>query len=127
MVRRYESHARARAGGQYRHPSAYANLDPTAPPSATASPRLIAFPTDATAPDAATHLFAYLDHAGALLAATGFTLTRTEADGRPFLIARRIEERTCPPMLSYSHGDTVPGMEGPMARGSRSLDSHRSP
>jgi acetylornithine deacetylase/succinyl-diaminopimelate desuccinylase-like protein len=74
--------------------------------------RLIAFPTDATAPDAATHLFAYLDHAGALLETTGFTLTRTEADGRPFLIARRIEGADLPTVLSYSHGDTVPGMEG---------------
>jgi hypothetical protein len=31
--------------------------------------RLIAFPTDATAPDAETHLAAFLDHAGTLLAA----------------------------------------------------------
>jgi acetylornithine deacetylase/succinyl-diaminopimelate desuccinylase-like protein len=36
----------------------------------------------------------------------------TEAEGRPFLIARRIEDPDLPTMLSYSHGDTVPGMEG---------------
>jgi acetylornithine deacetylase/succinyl-diaminopimelate desuccinylase-like protein len=42
----------------------------------------------------------------------GFSLTRTEADGRPFLIARRIEDPDLPTVLSYSHGDTVPGMEG---------------
>jgi acetylornithine deacetylase/succinyl-diaminopimelate desuccinylase-like protein len=46
------------------------------------------------------------------LETTGFTLTRTEADGHPFLIARRIEDPELPTMLSYSHGDTVPGMEG---------------
>ncbi len=74
--------------------------------------RLIAFPTDATAPGASEALSACLDHIGALLAEIGFSLTRTEADGRPFLIARRIEDAALPTVLSYSHGDTVPGMEG---------------
>jgi acetylornithine deacetylase/succinyl-diaminopimelate desuccinylase-like protein len=74
--------------------------------------RLVAFPSDATAPGAETHLAAFLDHAGTLLAALGFTLTRTEAEGRPFLIARRVEDPGLPTILSYSHGDTVPGMEG---------------
>ncbi|MGP1355443.1 M20/M25/M40 family metallo-hydrolase, partial [Roseicyclus sp.] len=74
--------------------------------------RLIAFPTDATAPDAATVLPAYLDHVGAELARDGFALTRVEAEGRPFLIARRIEGEGLPTVLGYSHGDTVPGMAG---------------
>lgn len=74
--------------------------------------RLIALPTDATAPGAEAKLGAYLDHAEGLLAALGFTPTRTSASGRPFLIASRIEDTALPTMLSYSHGDTVPGMEG---------------
>ncbi|MCU4651887.1 M20/M25/M40 family metallo-hydrolase [Roseibacterium sp. SDUM158016] len=74
--------------------------------------RLIAFPTDATAPGAEAPLAAFLDHAGTLLSEIGFDLIRTEADGYPFLIARRIEDPALPTVLSYSHGDTVPGMEG---------------
>lgn len=74
--------------------------------------RLISFPTDATAPDAATVLPAYLDHVGAELARDRFALTRVEAEGRPFLIARRIEGEGLPTVLGYSHGDTVPGMAG---------------
>lgn len=74
--------------------------------------RLIAFRTDATAPGAEPILAAYLDHVGAELEGVGFDLTRTEAAGRPFLIARRIEDAEQPTALGYSHGDTVPGMEG---------------
>jgi acetylornithine deacetylase/succinyl-diaminopimelate desuccinylase-like protein len=83
-----------------------------APPSATASRGSSPFPPTPRRPDAETHLAAFLDHAGTLLAALGFTLTRTEAEGRPFLIARRVEDPGLPTILSYSHGDTVPGMEG---------------
>jgi acetylornithine deacetylase/succinyl-diaminopimelate desuccinylase-like protein len=74
--------------------------------------RLISFPTDATAPDADTVLPAYLDHVGGELARDGFDLTRVEGEGRPFLIARRIEDAGLPTVLGYSHGDTVPGMAG---------------
>jgi len=34
----------------------------------------------------------------------------------PFLIASRIEDETLPAILIYGHGDTVPGMEGRLAR-----------
>jgi acetylornithine deacetylase/succinyl-diaminopimelate desuccinylase-like protein len=74
--------------------------------------RLISFPTDATAPEADDVLARYLDHAGDLLAGLGFSLTRSMAEGRPFLIARRIENPDHPTVLGYSHGDTVPGMAG---------------
>lgn len=74
--------------------------------------RLISFPTDAKAEGADQTLAAYLDHVTAELTQTGFTTTRVTADGHPFLIARRIEGPDFPTILSYSHGDTVPGMEG---------------
>jgi acetylornithine deacetylase/succinyl-diaminopimelate desuccinylase-like protein len=74
--------------------------------------RLIAFPTDATAPGAQTTLAAYLDHAEDELRACGFETLRTTGDGHPFLIARRLEDPALPTVLGYSHGDTVPGMEG---------------
>jgi acetylornithine deacetylase/succinyl-diaminopimelate desuccinylase-like protein len=73
---------------------------------------LIAYPSDASKAANAGALSGYLDHVGALLGSIGFETLRTEADGHPFLIARRIEDPELPTMLSYSHGDTVPGMEG---------------
>ncbi|AHM05203.1 Acetylornithine deacetylase/Succinyl-diaminopimelate desuccinylase [Roseibacterium elongatum DSM 19469] len=83
----------------------------------TALADLIAFRTDATRPDSALTLAAYLDHVEAGLRATGFETERVAADGHPFLIARRIEDAARPTVLGYSHGDTVPGMEGRWQQG----------
>ncbi|MDG4648815.1 M20/M25/M40 family metallo-hydrolase [Roseibacterium sp. SDUM158017] len=74
--------------------------------------RLVAFPTDASAPGARQVLSDYLDHVAAELAHDGFETRRCEAEGRPFLIARRIEDAALPTVLGYAHGDTVPAMEG---------------
>jgi acetylornithine deacetylase/succinyl-diaminopimelate desuccinylase-like protein len=71
---------------------------------------LIAHPTDASRADAP--LAAYLDHITTDLEASGFTCTRHEQDGHPFLLASRIEDPALPTVLGYAHGDTVPGMEG---------------
>lgn len=73
---------------------------------------LIAFKTDAKAPDSDVEITAFLDHVTAWLTALSFTCSRHQADGRPFLIARRHEGAELPTILSYSHGDVVPGMEG---------------
>lgn len=73
---------------------------------------LIAFQTDATAPDAAPRLSAYLDHVSQWLTALEFTIARHEVEGHVFLVAHRIEGADLPTILSYSHGDVVPGMEG---------------
>ncbi|MFW5654253.1 MAG: M20/M25/M40 family metallo-hydrolase [Roseicyclus sp.] len=73
---------------------------------------LIAFRTDAAAPEAAPILEAYLTRVAEHLDALGFATRRVAAEGRPFLIARRIEDPALPTVLGYAHGDTVPGMEG---------------
>lgn len=73
---------------------------------------LIALRTDSTDPANGPALQGFLDHAAGWLAAIGFTCQQVEAAGHPFLIARRIENESLPTLLSYSHGDTVPGMEG---------------
>ncbi|NKX46049.1 M20/M25/M40 family metallo-hydrolase [Roseicyclus persicicus] len=76
---------------------------------------LIAFPTDASRPDAPLH--AYLAHVAQGFAAMGFETQGYSSDGRPFLVASRIEDRARPTVLGYAHGDTVPGMEGRWAAG----------
>lgn len=73
---------------------------------------LIAFQTDARDAGAAPHLSAYLDHITGWLTALSFTCTRHTQDGYPFLVARRLEGDGLPTVLSYSHGDVVPGMAG---------------
>ncbi|WP_044007513.1 M20/M25/M40 family metallo-hydrolase [Jannaschia sp. CCS1] len=73
---------------------------------------LIALHTDATLPEARPHLDAYLDLVSGWLEKAGFTPARHELDGHPFLIAHRAEGDDLPTILSYSHGDVVPGMEG---------------
>jgi acetylornithine deacetylase/succinyl-diaminopimelate desuccinylase-like protein len=73
---------------------------------------LIAHRTDSTDPANAPALDAFLVTAANWLEATGFTTKRVDAAGHPFLIARRVENPALPTVLSYSHGDTVPGMEG---------------
>ncbi|MEQ8366538.1 MAG: M20/M25/M40 family metallo-hydrolase [Roseicyclus sp.] len=76
----------------------------------TALADLIAFPTDASKPDAPLH--AYLAHLSIGLAEMGFTTEGISVEGQPFLIASRIEDPDKPTVLGYAHGDTVPGMEG---------------
>ncbi|MBF9050327.1 M20/M25/M40 family metallo-hydrolase [Roseobacter sp. HKCCD9010] len=75
---------------------------------------LVAIPSDSAAPGAGQHLTAYLDTIIAKLDVLGFkteVLTDPES-GLPFLLAERIEDPALPTILSYGHGDTVPGMEG---------------
>lgn len=76
---------------------------------------LIAFPTDATRPDAP--LQAYLSHVAQGFAAMGFTTKGYTSDGHPFLLASRIEDAARPTVLGYAHGDTVPAMTGQWAEG----------
>lgn len=74
--------------------------------------QLIALQTDATVADARPRLDAFLDLVSGWLEAAGFSSTRHVVDGHPFLIAHRHEGDDLPTILSYSHGDVVPGMEG---------------
>ncbi len=76
--------------------------------------RLVAIPSDSTAEDAGPHLLDYLAAITAQLDVLGFTSrVVTEPDsGMPFLIAERIEAPDLPTILTYGHGDTVPGMAG---------------
>ncbi|QXT38384.1 M20/M25/M40 family metallo-hydrolase [Gymnodinialimonas ceratoperidinii] len=74
--------------------------------------KLLSFRTDVTDPAAAPQLDAYLAHVTEWLTALGFACERLEADGFPFLLAKRVEGAGLPTILSYSHGDVVPGMEG---------------
>ncbi len=73
---------------------------------------MIAQKTDAQREDAAHQAAAYFDLIGGWLSALSFTLQRHEQAGVPFLIARRIEDPANATVLTYSHGDVVPGMEG---------------
>lgn len=74
--------------------------------------RLVGFRTDASDEAAGPILAAYLDHVSDLLGGLGFVVSQTSAEGRPFLVARRIEDPSLPTVLGYAHGDTVPGMAG---------------
>lgn len=76
---------------------------------------LIAFPTDASAPDAPLH--AYLAHVAQGFSEMGFTMQGFSSDGHPFLLVSRIEDESRPTVLGYAHGDTVPGMAGRWAEG----------
>ncbi|PWK62506.1 M20/M25/M40 family metallo-hydrolase [Roseicyclus mahoneyensis] len=76
---------------------------------------LIAFPTDSKSAEAPLH--AYLAHVAQGFAAMGFETQGYTSEGRPFLVASRVEDATRPTVLGYAHGDTVPGMEGRWAEG----------
>ena len=76
---------------------------------------LIAFPTDASDPDAPLH--AYLAHVAQGFAAMGFEMQGYTSDGHPFLLVSRVEDKSRPTILGYAHGDTVPGMAGRWANG----------
>lgn len=82
------------------------------PPFQRRLAELVAFQTDATDPVNAGQISAYLTHITGWLAATGFTVSLHHHDGHPFLIAQRREGADLPTILSYSHGDVVPGMAG---------------
>jgi acetylornithine deacetylase/succinyl-diaminopimelate desuccinylase-like protein len=73
---------------------------------------LLAFRTDATDPASAPQRDGYLAHVEEWLTALGFTCDRLQAEGFPFLLAHRVEGAELPTILSYSHGDVVPGMAG---------------
>lgn len=75
---------------------------------------LVEFPTASQTPGSGPALRRYLDEAmGPRLAAMGFSLRilPNPREGGPFLIAERREDAG-PVVLSYGHGDVVPGMEG---------------
>ena len=76
---------------------------------------LIAFPTDASDPDAPLH--AYLAHVAQGFAVMGFEMQGYTSDGHPFLLVSRVEDKSRPTILGYAHGDTVPGMAGRWANG----------
>ncbi len=87
--------------------------------AAASSPRfkarlaaLVACRTDSTAEGAGEALTGYLDLVAGWLSDLSFHIARHEVAGHPFLIATRIEDSSLPTVLSYSHGDVVPGMEG---------------
>ena len=71
---------------------------------------MVAFRTDASRPDAP--LGDFLSELGAGFGALGFQTEILEEDGRPFLLASRVEDPQALTVLGYGHGDTVPGMEG---------------
>ena len=79
--------------------------------------QLVAMQTDAKAGDAAKWTAACLDLMAGWLADLGFVHERHMADGNAFLVARRTEADDLPTVLTYSHGDTVPGMAGDWAEG----------
>ena len=81
----------------------------------TALADLVAYPTDASRPDAPLH--AYLGHVAQGFGAMGFQTQGFTSEGRPFLLASRIEAAGRPTVLGYAHGDTVPGMAGQWAEG----------
>ncbi len=79
--------------------------------------QLIAARTDANAPDAAAWIESYLTCISQWLQDLGFTTTRHDIGPHPFLIARRHEAKDLSTVLSYSHGDVVPGMASDWADG----------
>ncbi|MEX3015274.1 M20/M25/M40 family metallo-hydrolase [Gymnodinialimonas hymeniacidonis] len=79
--------------------------------------QLIAQKTDAQTENAPQWAASYFDLISQWLAPLSFTLEQHGVPGAPFLIARRIEDPVLPTVLTYSHGDVVPGMEGDWAEG----------
>lgn len=76
---------------------------------------LIAFPTDASEPDAPLH--PCLAHIAKIFEAMGFITVSHHSGDHPFLLASQIEDKDHPTILGYAHGDTVPGMAGQWAAG----------
>ncbi|WP_224814923.1 M20/M25/M40 family metallo-hydrolase [Hasllibacter sp. MH4015] len=74
--------------------------------------QLIGFRTDAQAKDAAPQIEACLSCMTDWLSALDFDVARVDKNGRPFVIAKRVEGADLPTILTYSHGDVVPGMAG---------------
>ena len=70
---------------------------------------LVAFPTE---PGAGAAHDACLAHIAALMTPAGFDTEVITGPHPPILLASRIEDAALPTLLSYSHADTVPGMEG---------------
>jgi acetylornithine deacetylase/succinyl-diaminopimelate desuccinylase-like protein len=81
-----------------------------APEFRAALAAMVAARTDASQPDAP--LAPFLTDLATRFAALGFAPEMLEQDGRPFLLASRIEDPDALTVLGYGHGDTVPGMEG---------------
>jgi acetylornithine deacetylase/succinyl-diaminopimelate desuccinylase-like protein len=77
--------------------------------------RRVAIKTDSQNPDRKPDLYAYLtDEMSPFLETMGFvceTFPNPVEHGGPLLIAERIEDDTLPTVLSYGHGDVVPGYD----------------
>ena len=77
--------------------------------------RRIACPTASQEPGAYPHLMRYLEQEMAPdLERIGFTCTvhpNPSGKGGPFMIARRVEDSGLPTLLTYGHGDVVPGLD----------------
>ena len=74
--------------------------------------QMIAAKTDASRPDASHWVEVFLTLVSGWLGNLGFALEQTTMAGQAFLIAKREEGTDLPTLLTYSHGDVVPGMEG---------------
>ncbi len=83
--------------------------------------RRVAIPTSSREAEHRPDLAAYLeDEIGPTLTAMGYgwrCLANPVVDGVPFLVAERHEDDALPTVLTYGHGDTVPGMEGQWREG----------
>ncbi|MBX9596819.1 MAG: M20 family metallopeptidase [Roseomonas sp.] len=77
--------------------------------------RRIACPTASQEPGAYPHLMRYLEQEMAPdLERIGFTCTvhpNPSGKGGPFMIAWRVEDPALPTLLTYGHGDVVPGLD----------------
>jgi len=77
--------------------------------------RRVAFRTASQDPESGPHLLAYLrDEIAPDLERMGFACAihpNPDPRGGPFLIGRRVEDPALPTLLTYGHGDTVPGLD----------------
>ena len=79
--------------------------------------QLVACRTDRTAPYAAGEVARAVDLMSGWLSAAGFSIYHHKIGDHPFLIAQLFTSPDAPTLLTYSHGDVVPGMEGRWADG----------
>ena len=94
---------------------------PTLDTFSTHLARLVSYPTESQDPAKHPVLRAYLDEAlSPLFHDMGFATTihdNPKPGGGPILLATRIEDASLPTVLTYGHGDVVPGMQGTWAEG----------
>jgi acetylornithine deacetylase/succinyl-diaminopimelate desuccinylase-like protein len=75
---------------------------------------LVSRPTESQNPQRFDEMQVYLEELLVpRLTAIGFTCTiHPNSKGNPFLVARRVEDRSLPTILGYGHGDVTHGQEG---------------